>query len=174
MSVRHRKGHIDVTTRNARIIKQLALCMCAVALFCAGFVVRGNHDLMSRLGIEEPETKAAVQAASADSGEVASRLNEVEGILAKSSLDSYDTDACTSAVLDSFLQSTNDTFTRYYSADRYSTYVDVTASEDYPGVGVFFSECNGQAYALDVFEGSSASDAGVLPGDFVDVFTLGW
>ena len=72
-----------------------------------------NHDLMSRLGIEEPETKAAVQAASADSGEVASRLNEVEGILAKSSLDSYDTDACTSAVLDSFLQSTNDTFTRY-------------------------------------------------------------
>ena len=85
MSVRHRKGHIDVTTRNARIIKQLALCMCAVALFCAGFVVRGNHDLMSRLGIEEPETKAAVQAASADSGEVASRLNEVEGILAKSS-----------------------------------------------------------------------------------------
>ena len=80
MSVRHRKGHIDVTTRNARIIKQLALCMCAVALFCAGFVVRGNHDLMSRLGIEEPETKAAVQAASADSGEVASRLNEVEGI----------------------------------------------------------------------------------------------
>ena len=167
MSVRHRKGHIDVTTRNARIIKQLALCMCAVALFCAGFVVRGNHDLMSRLGIEEPETKAAVQAASADSGEVASRLNEVEGILAKSSLDSYDTDACTSAVLDSFLQSTNDTFTRYYSADRYSTYVDVTASEDYPGVGVFFSEYNGQAYALDVFEGSSASDAGVLPGDFV-------
>ena len=145
MSVRHRKGHIDVTTRNARIIKQLALCMCAVALFCAGFVVRGNHDLMSRLGIEEPETKAAVQAASADSGEVASRLNEVEGILAKSSLDSYDTDACTSAVLDSFLQSTNDTFTRYYSPDRYSTYVDVTASEDYPGVGVFFSEYNGQA-----------------------------
>ena len=69
--------------------------------------------------------------------------------------------------MDSFLQSTNDTFTRYYSADRYSTYVDVTASEDYPGVGVFFSEYNGQAYALDVFEGSSASDAGVLPGDFV-------
>ena len=82
---------------------------------------------MSRLGIEEPETKAAVQAASADSGEVASRLNEVEGILAKSSLDYlYDTDACTSAVLDSFLQSTNDTFTRYDSADRYSSYVDVS------------------------------------------------
>ena len=74
MSVRHRKGHIDVKTRNARIIKQLALCMCAVALFCAGFVVRGNHDLMSRLGIEEPETKAAVQAASADSGEIESRF----------------------------------------------------------------------------------------------------
>ena len=34
-------------------------------------------------------------------------------------------------------------------------------------MGVFFSEYNGQAYALDVFEGSSASDAGVLPGDFV-------
>ena len=34
-------------------------------------------------------------------------------------------------------------------------------------MGVFFSEYNGQAYALDVFEGSSASDACVLPGDFV-------
>ena len=70
-------------------------------------------------------------------------------------------------MLQSFLTSTNDSFTRYYSADRYSSYVDVTASEDYPGVGVFFSEYNGQAYALDVFENSSASDSGVMPGDFV-------
>ncbi len=166
-SMRQRKGHIDATTRNARIIKHLALCMCAIALFCAGFVVRGNHDLMVRLGVEESESKVASTTGSADSGEVASRLNEVEGILSKSSLDSYDADASTSAVLQSFLTSTNDSFTRYYSADRYSSYVDVTASEDYPGVGVFFSEYNGQAYALDVFENSSASDSGVMPGDFV-------
>ena len=165
MSVRHRKGHIDVTTRNARIIKQLALCMCA-SYFCAGFVVRGNHDLMSRLGIEEPETKAAVQAASADSGEVASRLNEVEGIWRnRASIPTIPMPArlrfwIRSAIHERHLH-------RALFADRYSTYVDVTASEDYPGVGVFFSEYNGQAYALDVFEGSSASDAGVLPGDFV-------
>lgn len=164
---RQRKGHIDTATRNARIIKQLALCMCAVALFCAGFIARGNHELMARLGIEESETKAASQVASAYSGEVASRINEVEGILANASLDTYDSDASTAVVLESFLASTNDSFTRYYSADRYSSYVDVTVSDDYPGVGVFFSEYDGQAYALDVFENSSASDAGVMPGDFV-------
>ena len=122
---------------------------------------------MARLGIEESETKAASQVASAYSGEVASRINEVEGILANASLDTYDSDASTAVVLESFLASTNDSFTRYYSADRYSSYVDVTVSDDYPGVGVFFSEYDGQAYALDVFENSSASDAGVMPGDFV-------
>ncbi len=164
---RQRKGHIDTATRNARIIKQLALCMCAVALFCAGFAARGNHELMARLGIEESETKAASQVASSYSGEVASRINEVEGILANASLDTYDSDASTTVVLESFLASTNDSFTRYYSADRYSSYVDVTVADDYPGVGVFFSEYDGQAYALDVFENSSASDAGVMPGDFV-------
>lgn len=166
--MRSRKGkHIENRTHNAKTLKIMVLCIGACALFCAGFVLRGNHEFMVRLGVDPAD--APVASASGPQGEVsdvAARLNEVERILTSSSLDTYDVDAATLAVLDSFLNSTNDSYSRYFDSSRYSSYVDAS-SEQYPGVGVFFSEYNGQAYALDVFEDSSAANEGVQPGDFV-------
>lgn len=123
---------------------------------------------MRRLGVDISGDAASPASASAsrDSGEVASRLLEVESILSSESLDSYDLDASTGAVVEAFLGSTDDPFTRYFSDARYTSYVNVPTGE-YPGIGVFFAEYAGKAYALDVFEGSSAADAGVKPGDFV-------
>ena len=89
-------------------------------------------------------------------------------MLSSGSLDSYDADATTRAVLDSFLKNTDDAYARYFDDARYTSFVDV-ATDEYPGVGVFFSEQNGKAFALDVFENSSASDAGVRQGDVVVV-----
>ena len=166
--MRNRRGrHIEMGTRNARILKTLVLCIGACLLFCAGFLTRGNIELMERVGfvVSEDGSKNA-QSTSADTSEVASRLDEVARMLMGASLDSYDTDAATVAVLDAFLKTTDDPYARYFDAARYTAFVDVSTDE-YPGVGVFFAEENGRAYALDVFEGSSAADAGVRQGDIV-------
>lgn len=166
--MRNRKGkHIEIGTRNAKILKTLVLCIGACLLFSAGFVVRGNTELMERVGIVASQNgSAASQNSSGEAGEVASHLDEVERMITSSSLDTYDVDASTLAVLDAFLKTTNDSYSRYFNDARYTAYV-TESTEQYPGVGVFFSEENGRAYAIDVFENSSAADAGVRQGDIV-------
>ncbi len=151
---------------NARVVKVLTLAIGACLLFCAGFLVRNDDGLMQRLGVVSSADAAAADASSTSSDGLASRIAEVEGILQSESLDSFDLDASTSASVEAFLESTNDPFTRYYSDARYSSYVK-SSTEQYPGVGVLFAESDGRAYALDVFEGSAAAEAGVEPGDFV-------
>ena len=166
--MRNRKGkHIEIGTRNAKILKTLVLCIGACLLFSAGFVVRGNTELMERVGIVASQNgSAASQNSSGEAGEVASHLDEVERMITSNSLDTYDVDAATLAVLDAFLKTTNDSYSRYFNDARYTAYV-TESTEQYPGVGVFFSEENGRAYAIDVFENSSAADAGVRQGDIV-------
>ncbi|MDO4442618.1 MAG: S41 family peptidase [Slackia sp.] len=166
--MRDRRGrHIEIGARNARILRALLLCIGACLLFCAGFLARGNAELMERMGVIAPEDPSkSVSSATVETGEVASRLDEVERMLMGASLDVYDTEAATLAVLDAFLKTTDDAYARYFDPGRYAAFVDVS-KDDYPGVGVFFAEENGRAYALDVFEGSSAAEAGVRRGDVV-------
>ncbi|MDO4589991.1 MAG: S41 family peptidase [Slackia sp.] len=166
--MRNRKGrHIEMGARNAKILKSLGLCIGACLLFCAGFLMRGNEELMARVGFSAPADDAKnASNTSVDMTEVASRLDEVEHILMAEGLGTYDADASSLAVLDSFLKSTDDAYARYFDAARYAAFVESSA-EAYPGVGVFFSEQNGRAFALDVFEGSSAAEAGVRQGDIV-------
>ena len=122
---------------------------------------------MERVGFVVPDdVSKGPQSTAVDMAEVASRLDEVERMLMGGSVDVYDADAATLAVLDAFLKTTDDAYARYFDAARYTAFVDVSTDE-YPGVGVFFAEENGRAYALDVFEGSSAADAGVRQGDIV-------
>lgn len=159
--------HIEMGARNSKLLKILLLCIGACLIFCAGFFVRGNADLMERVGFVVPEdSKKSAQNTLQDMAEVSSRLDEVESLLLASSLDTYDAEAATRSVLDAFLKTTDDAYARYFDSTRYTAFVDVSADE-YPGVGVFFSEENGRAYALDVFEGSSAAEAGVRQGDIV-------
>lgn len=166
--MRNSKGkHIEMGTRNARILRMLVLCIAACLLFSAGFLLRGNAELMERLGVtSSKDSSSAAQGSSSELSVVAARLDEVEKMLSLGSLDSYDADSTTRAVLDSFLKNTDDAYARYFDDARYTSFVDV-ATDEYPGVGVFFSEQNGKAFALDVFENSSASDAGVRQGDVV-------
>ena len=167
MHNRKAKHITNAGTRDARTMKIVVLCIAACLLFCAGFLVRGNHDLMVRLGVESDEASLSLsRGVMGDGSDVAERLNEVNTVLAEKSLDTYDLDAATLAVLEAFLGTTDDPYSRYFNNGRYTTFVDVSKNE-YPGVGVFFAEYNGQAYALDVFEDSSAASEGVQPGDFV-------
>ena len=94
------------------------------------------------------------------------RVAEVEDILAKDSLDTYDLNEVTVGALDAFADASDDPYLRYYTQDRYGDLMN-SPSEGYAGIGVLFSEHKGQAYVVDVFEGSPAQLEGVHEGDFV-------
>lgn len=157
--------------RKVRILRTFALVVLVAAAFALGFGIRGNQALMDSLGFpsamgeKDQNPGATVTGSTYDS--LSARVAEVEGILENESLDTYDLNAATTDVLDSFVAATEDPYLRYYDAARYDAYVKEGATGSYAGIGVLFAEYNGQAYAADVFEGSVAAAAGVREGDFV-------
>lgn len=154
--------------RNVRIVKVLAAILVVASAFVAGFALRGEDALLELLGMtstSEGSAEASGDAAQ-DKTLLAARVAEVETILNQDSLDTYDLESATSDVLEVFVKATKDPYLRYYDAESYANLVQ-DDSRSYAGVGVLFSEYNGHAYAVDVFEGSPAQDADVREGDFV-------
>ncbi|WP_139652734.1 S41 family peptidase [Raoultibacter phocaeensis] len=158
------------SARNARIVKILAVCICVCLAFAAGFLLRGDQGILKRIGFEslivagEQNPGATVRGDTYSS--ISARVAEVEGILSNDSMDSYNLDEATSGILASFAEATEDPYLRYYDETRYQAFIKENASK-YGGIGVLFSERNGRAYAVDVFEGSTADANGVKAGDFI-------
>ena len=159
--------------RSYRLIRVFIVVLLLCAAFIAGFSIRGQSAFLQTLGFPESITGinasevADQNAAKKDVyNSLSMRVSEVEDILATDSLDTYDLDVATQNALTAFAESSSDPYVRYYSADRYNALLN-TQDEGYAGVGVLFSEYNGQAYVVDVFEGSPAQLEGVQEGDFV-------
>ncbi len=142
------------------------------AAFAAGFLVRGQTSLLTSLGFssmavtgtEEDEPSVV----SDDTSEALTpRVEEIESILVGESLDSFNLQDATSALLNSIVDSSNDPNMMYFDEERYKNMM-ADSNSDYSGVGVLFSEHDGRAYAVEVFEGSQAQAAGVEQGDFVE------
>ena len=167
-AVRTRK----MRAHNWRITRVLLLILLAAIVFMAGFFLRGNTALLQSLGFSQQITGVAKTDTVTDTtkkdtyNSLAMRVSEVEDILAQDSLDTYDLGEATALALGSFTSSTGDSYVRYYSQERYESLLN-TQNEGYAGVGVLFSEYEGSAYAVDVFEGAAAQLAGVKEGDFV-------
>lgn len=158
--------------RSYHFIRVFAIVILLFAAFVAGFFVRGHSGFLNSLGFPESITgigqNKAVDAAASKKdvyGSLSMRVSEVEDILAEDSLDTYNLDVVTDSTLDAFAEASDDPYLRYYSESRYASLN--AQNEGYAGVGVLFSEYNGLAYAVDVFEGSPAQLAGVQEGDFV-------
>jgi len=159
--------------RSYRLIRFFVSIILIVGAFAVGFMVRDYPSFLQSLGFPESVTglpKTSPTDANANQKDVfnslAPRVAEVEDILANDSLDQYDLYAVTERTMKAFSDSTNDPYLRYYSAERYKELMN-DQDEGYAGVGVLFSEYNGQAYVVDVFEESPAQLEGVQEGDFV-------
>ena len=159
--------------RSYRVIRTLIAIIVVFIAFVAGFVMRGQGEFLSTLGF--PETVTGVEkSVVADPAvvkkdvfnSVSMRVAEVEDALAADSLDEYELDVASEGALNSFGEASNDPNLRYYSPERYQSLL-ASQEQNYAGVGVLFSEYRGQAYAVDVFEGSQAQMEGVQEGDFV-------
>ncbi|MEG0072025.1 MAG: S41 family peptidase [Raoultibacter sp.] len=168
------------SARNKKIIGYLAVFLSVCLAFFAGFVVRGDAPLLTDLGFTsltvEAEKNPGLTVTGNTYDSLSARVAEVEGVVAQDSLDSYDLDDATLQVLDAFSTSTKDPYLRYFDDARYAAYLEDTASK-YAGIGVLFGEYKGQSYAVDVFEGSVADNAGVKKGDYVvaiDGMRQGW
>ena len=158
--------------RSYRLIRVFLLVIGLFLAFALGFMLRGQSVFLQSLGFPASVTGLS-QDSAVDSGvgkdvynSVSARMAEVEDILAEDSLDVYNIDEITDAALKAFGEGSNDPYLRYYSTERYNALLN-SQDESYAGVGVLFSEYNGQAYAVDVFEGAPAQLEGVQEGDFV-------
>lgn len=156
--------------RNASIVKLLGACIFICLVFCAGFVVRGNTDLLKAMGFSSLNVDAEVNPGLTVSGDtydsLSARVAEVEGILTKNSMDEYDLGQVTTKVLSSYTESTGDSFLKYYDETSYRAYLASTKNPE-AGIGVLFGESDGKCFAADVFEDSAAAAAGIESGDCI-------
>lgn len=166
--------------RNRKIIAIAVVFLCLCCSFAAGFVARGNTDLLQRLGFDSLVVSTSSNPGQTVTGNtydsISARVAEVEGVVAQESIDAYDLEDATGRVLDAFAESTKDPYLTYYDQERYAAYLEETA-RSYTGIGVLFGEYRGKCYAVEVFPGSAAEAAGVQAGDFVaaiDGDRAGW
>ena len=159
--------------RSYRLIRFFLVIVLLCVAFAVGFFVRGQSAFLQSLGFPTSITGVAPSDITDQKVEkkdvynsLSMRVSEVEDILAEDSLDTYNLDEVTESTLQAFGQASNDPYLRYYSPDRYNALLN-TQDEGYAGIGVLFSEYNGQAYVVDVFEGAPAQLEGVQQGDFV-------
>lgn len=158
--------------RNIKLAKLFSLIIVVAAAFVGGFAVRGDAELLDTLGLTQltgtQDAKAKAAQTQQTYNSLSARVGEVETIVNKDSLDSYDLDTATTKMLDAFAVSTQDPYLRYFDASRFAASSSTSeASDNGGGIGVLFSEYNGSAYAVDVFEGSPAQMADVQTNDVV-------
>ena len=160
----------ETRRRNLRFIRVFACILLFCLAFVAGFALRGSPAALEAIGLtsllDDDEISESEEADEDSFSALAARINEVTDILSEESLDSYDMDTTTENVLNALSDSTEDAYLCYYDSERYAALME-EAAEDYSGVGLLFSEYDGQAYVVDVFEGSEAQAEGVEEGDFV-------
>lgn len=115
---------------NASIVKILGACIFVCLVFCAGFLVRGNTELLSAMGLSSFDIDSEVNPGMTVSGDtynsLSARVAEVDGVLTQNGMDEYDLSQATSNVLSAFLSSSNDPYLRYYDEQSYQAYLATT------------------------------------------------
>lgn len=170
MAFRRRKRYKGASSQESRILRVMGAFVVLCLVFSAGFLLRGNDAFLERMGlgsysVDIKQNPGATIAGSTYES-VAARVAEVQGIIDQKSIDSYELDAASLALITDLLKQTGDPYARYYDEEAYLSYRENEASNGF-GVGVLFGDYQNQAYAVDLIPGSSAQVAGVQVGDFV-------
>lgn len=88
----------------------------------------------------------------------------------------HDKAAATDLAAYAYTASLNDPYTEYMTAEEYSAFMQSLNSE-YKGVGILIDASSQSVCVAEVYEGSPAEAAGILPGDIllsVDSITFSW
>lgn len=156
---------------NVRLRTAFLFFIAVVLSFSGGFLLSRNDKVLEALGLAAAVN--SVLPASDQAGEsstsysLAARIAEVENILNLDSLDSYDLEEASVMSLEAFSEITSDPYLTYYSPSRYEELLAGENVASTAGIGVLFSESNGNACVVDVFEDSAAQQIGIQVGDVV-------
>lgn len=158
-------------SKNIKVVFWMAAFLIVVVAFLAGFLVRGNPELMSIVGISTNTDDSKVVSGDSSTkwayNSLAKRIYEAEELLATYSFDEINLDDTTNTMLSSLLEATDDPYATYFTKERYETYLADSTGFNFSGIGVLFGEYDGRAYVTDVLEGSEAQAKGVEQGDFI-------
>lgn len=158
---------VSLGKRGMRLFLRLIVIAAAFAL---GFFVRSQTAFVTSLGFPVDDRSALVGESTAlktEYNSISLRVSELEKLLVENSLNEYDMQAATLAIMDSLMKSTDDPNATYFDSERYAAYIEEKIGSDYEGVGVLFSDDQGRACAVEVLEGSEAEAKGVERGDIV-------
>ncbi len=157
-------------THARRAARFFAVILVFALAFTIGFVLRGNDALMKRLGVGL-STSTQVNPGQTVSGDtydsLSARIAEVQGVLNNESLDEYDLNTTTTALINALLTEIDDPYARYLDSSRYQKFLQELSTTDYVGIGVIFAEQDSSVYVADVFTDSVAAVAGVETGDVI-------
>ena len=120
--------------RNIKLAKLFSLIIVVAAAFVGGFAVRGDAELLDTLGLTQltgtQDAKAKAAQTQQTYNSLSARVGEVETIVNKDSLDSYDLDTATTKMLDAFAVSTQDPYLRYFDASRFAASSSTSEASD--------------------------------------------
>ena len=97
-----------------------------------------------------------------------SKLDDIQSIINGKFIGAYDEEKMVDAAARAMVDSLNDRWSSYMSADEFAAYQD-GVNNAYVGIGItIVQRTDGKGYdIMEVAPGSSAQEAGVLPGDIV-------
>jgi len=102
--------------------------------------------------------------APADTSRVGSRVDEVKALLDEQALVPPKETSATAGAIQGLLDSSGDKYALYFDQKHYQYFNEETAGS-FGGIGVVLGEKDGQAYIIEVYDGTPAKKAGVKSGD---------
>ncbi len=95
------------------------------------------------------------------------KFTEIDNYVRYNHDEAIDESVLMDAVAKGYLSGINDPYAKYMNASEYSSYID-TSGETISGVGLICSmDSDGYMLVDNVYEGSTAASAGIVPGDLI-------
>jgi carboxyl-terminal processing protease len=165
-----------------RLSRFLFVVLIVALLFVAGNLASSLRvfDLGDLIGLRDPASVGATVAdEEVSTAQLAARLDEVAFFLDTDALYRYtqgDLDTATTAAIRALIETSGDSYAQYYTPEEYADYLRSSEGE-YSGIGIVLAMTDEKITVLQVYDGSPASDVGILAGDVllsVDGDTHGW
>lgn len=140
-------------------IALLTVTVLVIASFIVGFMSSNAMNMLKNSGDFLNMTSKS------ELGNVEDKLDSVYSLMRKMALEVPSEETATIGILNGLLQANGDTHSQYLPPKVFEEYKQEMTGK-YAGIGVSMSEQEGRVVVVEVFEGSPAEKAGILPGDF--------
>ncbi len=143
---------------NATMKAVLAVAL-SVIIAATGFI---GGFVTAKVNPSSPALEAITS--SANDGRVGSRVDQVKALLDEQALVPPSETSATAGAIQGMLDSSGDKYAMYFDQKHFQYFNEETAGS-FGGIGVVLGEKDGQAYIIEVYDGTPAKKVGVKAGD---------